>query len=354
MEKPGKHHEYLKLMAGTWDVKSKMYMVPGQVMKGSYVETARMQPGGFWLISNIKGKVMDMPFHSHAVLGYEAHKKQYSGIWVDSLASILVHSTGHSERNGRLNIMIGKGYDPMQKRNVTMKQITEIKDANTKVFKMFDVQGKKVLVHFLGWNSKFDEWYTKKSPKLAPAKWPGGAKKRAAEGAAPTSDSKNCPACRGRHTAHTCGRGKDSARGASSGKKAAGATKAAAPMVEVVVAAVVAAAAACTAARSMGNGSTRSRRLVWTCSRRWTGRKGRRLPRRSGRLNRGARATPATTSPVSAPHRRHSSSRSLAIAAAGRRLARHRAPTRERGAREHRAPERLLRLAITKRITSGD
>ena len=143
VEKPGKHHEYLKLMAGTWDVESKMYMVPGQVMKGSYVETARMQPGGFWLISNIEGKVMDMPFHSHAVLGYEAHKKQYSGIWVDSLASILVHSTGHSERNGRLNIMIGKGYDPMQKRNVTMKQITEIKDANTKVFKMFDVQGKK-------------------------------------------------------------------------------------------------------------------------------------------------------------------------------------------------------------------
>ena len=95
--------------------------------------------------------------------------------------------------------------------------------------KVVDVQGKKVLVHFLGWNSKFDEWYTKKSPKLAPAKWPGGAKKRAAEGAAPTSDPKNCPACRGRHTAHTCGRGKDSARGASSGKKAAGATKAAPP-----------------------------------------------------------------------------------------------------------------------------
>ena len=24
MEKPGKHHEYLKLMAGTWDVESKI------------------------------------------------------------------------------------------------------------------------------------------------------------------------------------------------------------------------------------------------------------------------------------------------------------------------------------------
>jgi len=143
MEKPGEHHKHLKMMAGTWDVESKMYMIPGQVMKGTYVETARIQPGGFWLISDIKGTFMGMPFHGHAVLGYEAHKKQYSGIWVDSFASILVTSTGHCKNNGKLNIMTGKGYDPMKKRNVTMRQITEIKDKNTKIFKMFDVQGEK-------------------------------------------------------------------------------------------------------------------------------------------------------------------------------------------------------------------
>ena len=73
------------------------------------------------------------------MLGYEAHKKQYTGIWVDSFASIMVHSTGHCEKNGKLNVMPGKGYAPMQKRNVTMRQVTEIKDANTKIFRMFDV-----------------------------------------------------------------------------------------------------------------------------------------------------------------------------------------------------------------------
>ncbi|MBR90916.1 MAG: hypothetical protein CMO66_06580 [Verrucomicrobiales bacterium] len=98
MEKPGEHHKHLKMMAGTWDVESKMYMIPGQVMKGTYVEVARIQPGGFWLISNIEGKVMGMPFHGHTVLGYEARKKQYTGIWVDSFASILVTSTGHCEK----------------------------------------------------------------------------------------------------------------------------------------------------------------------------------------------------------------------------------------------------------------
>lgn len=146
MEKPGEHHAHLKLMAGTWDVKSKMHMGPSKVVEGTYVEVATLQPGGFWLISNIDGKIMGMPFHGHAVLGYEAHKKQYTGVWVDSFASVMVHSSGHCKKNGKLNVMTGKGYDPMQKRNVTMRQITEIKDANTKIFKMFMVEGKKEIL----------------------------------------------------------------------------------------------------------------------------------------------------------------------------------------------------------------
>lgn len=141
VEKPGEHHRHLKLMAGTWDVKSKLFVAPGQIIEGSYVEKARIQPGGFWLISNLSGKAMGMPFHGHAVLGYEAHKKQYSGVWVDSFVSVLVRSTGHCKNDGKLNVMTGKGYDPIRKRTVTMRQITEIKDANTKIFRMFTVDG---------------------------------------------------------------------------------------------------------------------------------------------------------------------------------------------------------------------
>ena len=69
---------------------------------------------------------MGTPFHGHSVLGYEAHKKQYTGMWVDSFASVMLLSKGYCEKNGKVNIMIGTSYDPMQKRNVTIKMVTEI------------------------------------------------------------------------------------------------------------------------------------------------------------------------------------------------------------------------------------
>lgn len=76
MEKPGEHHKHLEMMAGTWDVKSKFYMIPGQTIEMTGMEVAKMQPGGFWLISDFTGKFMGEPFHGHGILGYEAHKKR--------------------------------------------------------------------------------------------------------------------------------------------------------------------------------------------------------------------------------------------------------------------------------------
>ena len=84
MEKPGEHHKHLKIMTGTWDYQSKFHTVPGQIVEMNGVEVAKMQSGGFWLISDFTGKIMGMPFHGHAVMGYEANKKKYIGTWADS------------------------------------------------------------------------------------------------------------------------------------------------------------------------------------------------------------------------------------------------------------------------------
>ena len=147
MEKPGEHHQHLKLMAGTWDMKSKMHHVPGKVIEGTGVEVARMQPGGFWLVSDFMGTFAGMKFTGHGVLGFDAHKKRYTGMWVNSVASVMLISEGQCEKNGRLNTMVGKAYDPMKKRVITYLQVTELKDANTKTFKMYDTSSKrKVLI----------------------------------------------------------------------------------------------------------------------------------------------------------------------------------------------------------------
>jgi len=142
MEKPGKHHKHLKMMTGTWDVKSKFHTIPGQIIGMNGVEVAKMQPGGFWLISDFTGKFMGTPFHGHAVMGYEAHKKTYIGTWADSFGSVLVTTTGTCSKDGKVTTMLGKGYDLMQKREITYKQVYRIKDANTRTYQMYDVQGK--------------------------------------------------------------------------------------------------------------------------------------------------------------------------------------------------------------------
>ena len=84
---------------------------------------------------------MNMPFHGHAVMGYETHRKRYIGTWADSSGSVLVTTTGTCSKDGKVTTMIGKGYDPMQKREITYKQVYRIKDANTRTYHMYDVQG---------------------------------------------------------------------------------------------------------------------------------------------------------------------------------------------------------------------
>ena len=142
-EKPGKHHKHLKMMAGTWDFKSKFHTVPGQIVEMNGVEVARMQPGGFWLISDFTGKLMGTPFRAHALMGYEAHKEKYIGTWADSLGSVLVILSGTCSKDGKTITMVGKGYAPIQKREITYKQVYETKDTNTRTYKLYDVQGEK-------------------------------------------------------------------------------------------------------------------------------------------------------------------------------------------------------------------
>lgn len=76
VEKLGEHNAHLNLMAGTWDVKAKFRFGSDQTMDSTGVEIARLQPGGFWLISDLTSKFGDMNFNGHTVLDYEAHKIQ--------------------------------------------------------------------------------------------------------------------------------------------------------------------------------------------------------------------------------------------------------------------------------------
>jgi hypothetical protein len=130
---PGPEHAILAQDAGTWDATVEMTMAPGQpptVSKG--LETASML-GGMWLVTDFKSEMMGQAFTGRGVLGYDPAKKKYVGSWVDSMSTAI--NTNESSYDPATKTMTGWTEGPdMTGKVVKMRETTEWKDADTRVF----------------------------------------------------------------------------------------------------------------------------------------------------------------------------------------------------------------------------
>ena len=57
--------------------------------------------GGFFLVAENTGTIMDMPFTGILTLGYDPKKQQYVGTWVDSFQGYLWTYTGEVDAAGK-------------------------------------------------------------------------------------------------------------------------------------------------------------------------------------------------------------------------------------------------------------
>ena len=131
--KPGKQHEALKQLEGTWDAVARFMTEPGKPMAESKgVETASMGLGGFWLITEYKGEMNGQPFTGRGSIGYDQQKQKYVGTWIDSSKSGLFLSEGNADDQGKLFTMIVQGHCDTQGKAITMKQLMEIKDKDSR------------------------------------------------------------------------------------------------------------------------------------------------------------------------------------------------------------------------------
>jgi Protein of unknown function (DUF1579) len=151
LPKPGPEHEILKKDEGVWDATVEATMAPGAppaVSKG--VETVKATGGGLWYVSDFKSEMMGQPFEGHGVTGYDPVKKKYVGTWVDSMSSGLATSEASYDPATKSMTAWMEGPDSTGK-VVKMKAVTEWKDADTRVFTLYqhgadgkDVQGLKI------------------------------------------------------------------------------------------------------------------------------------------------------------------------------------------------------------------
>jgi hypothetical protein len=87
--KPGPEFAALKKLVGTWDTTMRM---GGNESKGT--ATYQLECGGLWLVSNFKGSFGGQPFQGRGLDSYDAAKKKYVSVWVDSMGATVMIMEG--------------------------------------------------------------------------------------------------------------------------------------------------------------------------------------------------------------------------------------------------------------------
>jgi hypothetical protein len=130
--RPGPEHELLKKMVGTWDT---TMTIPGLgASKGTCVY--KMELGGLWLTSAVESDLGGHKFSGRGLDGYDAGKKKYVGVWVDSMSTAPMLMEGTYDAAKKTLTMSGDGPGPDGKAT-RFKAVTVMPDADTIDFKMY-------------------------------------------------------------------------------------------------------------------------------------------------------------------------------------------------------------------------
>jgi hypothetical protein len=102
--KPGPEHEIFRKMVGTWDATMN---AGGMETKG--VSTYKMDLGGLWLASTYEGTINGEKFSGRGFDSYDADKKKYVGVWMDSMSASPMTLEGTYDKAKKTMTMAGEG-----------------------------------------------------------------------------------------------------------------------------------------------------------------------------------------------------------------------------------------------------
>ena len=87
--------------------------------------------------SAFKGEIVGTPFEGHSIMGYDAFKKKYTGVWVDNFGTSLYQMEGTYDAAKKTMTVIMTGPEPTTGKQLTMRTVTTYVDKDTKTFEMF-------------------------------------------------------------------------------------------------------------------------------------------------------------------------------------------------------------------------
>lgn len=135
--KAGPEHEILQKLVGKWEG---TVQGGGQESKGTMRYHTIMD--GRWLESSFRGETGGQKVEGKGLDGYNANKKKYVSVWIDSMSQEPLIMEGTYDADTKTMTMTGDG-PGMDGKPAKLKQVTIWKDDDTMVTKMYQVQDGK-------------------------------------------------------------------------------------------------------------------------------------------------------------------------------------------------------------------
>lgn len=136
---PGEHHKHLEKLVGTWSAKSRFWMEPGgEPNEGKAIATWKPLFDGRYVMVNYEGDSPMGPFMGIGITGYDNLLKKYVDVWIDSMSTAIMNSTGTCDAAGRVFNYSGEGMDPMTQKMKTVRSVVRMVSDTEMVFEMFD------------------------------------------------------------------------------------------------------------------------------------------------------------------------------------------------------------------------
>jgi len=98
---PGENHALLAKRVGKWDGVAKMWMMPDAPAEESTFtcEYASMFDGRY-ITESVEGKMGEETFSGRGLYGYDNVTKKFYALWIDSMSTSVMHSTGTLDSSG--------------------------------------------------------------------------------------------------------------------------------------------------------------------------------------------------------------------------------------------------------------
>lgn len=136
---PNTNHEVLKSLAGNWKANVKLLRDPKGPQEIEGTSKSQMILGGRFLEQTFHATMMGQPFEGRGIWGYNNLTNEYSGLWIDSMSTGTMISSGRYDSASRTLTEEGLMSCPtLGETKGWYKAVTTWKDANHYTYESFE------------------------------------------------------------------------------------------------------------------------------------------------------------------------------------------------------------------------